>query len=209
MLVKRWRVLLAAALLLPFLWGMTPVIDPGHGGFDGGAVAADGTVESGLNLAIARRLELTLLLFGVEPVLLRQGDEALGTGESIRSAKLADLRERAARTNAVPDGFLLSIHQNSYSSPRSHGAQVFWSGEESRALAEELQTFFQEIDPTDTRQAKPVPEHLYLFRQIRRPGLLVECGFLTNPEELARLKDERYQKRIACGIAGCFLKRYQ
>ena len=204
---RRAAALAAAGAVLLLMMGSTPVIDAGHGGFDGGAVAEDGTVESGLNLAIARRLELIFLLCGTEPVMLRKTDEALGSGDSVHSAKAADLRERAARTDAVPGGILLSIHQNSYPSPRSRGAQVFWASEESRAFAEDLQEVCRRLDPANTRQAKPVPGNVYLFSHVSRPALLIECGFLTNREDLARLKNDDYQKLLACSIAACYFRR--
>ena len=205
---QKWLPLL---LLLPLLWGMTPVLDAGHGGFDGGAVAEDGTAESTVNLSIAERTELVFLLCGAEPVMLRRTDEALA-GEpdekrTIREAKSADLRERAARTDAVDHGFLISIHQNSFPDARSRGAQVFWGTEESRAYAESLQGLFRQIDPENTRQTKPVPERVYLFRHVRCPAVLVECGFLTNPCDLAMLQSERGRKLMACAIAAAFFNQ--
>ena len=184
-----------------------PVVDAGHGGFDGGAVAADGTVESELNLEIAKRLESMLYLLGCEPVMVRSGKEALGDGDTIRAAKSADLKRRVEIADSTEDGFLISIHQNSFGDSRYGGAQVFWSHDEARPLAELIQyTIRTQIDAENERAAKAVSQDVYLFRETTRPAVLVECGFLTNAADLERLRSEEYQKRLACVIAACFMR---
>ena len=115
--------------------GASPVVvvDAGHGGEDGGAVAADGTVESGLNLAIARRVRDLLTFAGVPTTVTREGDAAIYDPGSatLREKKVSDLHNRVALVNELPGAVLLSIHQNSLpSSPSTRGAQVFWNRQE-------------------------------------------------------------------------------
>ncbi len=222
-----WAVLAALALCLavPFwyVWprsgeaeacfslrrtGQTLVIDAGHGGEDGGAVAADGTVESGINLAIARRLDLLLGLYGDAPVLLREEDISLHdpSATTLREKKRSDLQNRVAMVEAVEGATLLSIHQNSYPDSRYHGAQVFYAGEISLPLAEHTQELLRAgLDPENTRAAKPIPDTVYLMNHVSCPAVLVECGFLSNPEEAGRLRTEGYQTKIAAVLAAAWL----
>ena len=188
--------------------GETLVIDAGHGGEDGGAVSADGLVESGVNLAIARRLDLLLGLYGEAPVLLREEDVSLHdpSATTLREKKRSDLQNRVARVEEVEGATLLSIHQNSYPDPRYHGAQVFYAGEISLPLAEYTQELLRShLDPENTRAAKLIPDTVYLMNHISCPAILVECGFLSNPEEAGRLATSGYQTRIAAVLAAAWL----
>ena len=121
----------------------TVVIDPGHGGQDGGAVAGDGTEESRINLAISLQLEQLLRFAGVRTELTRREDVMVCDPglETMRQRKVSDLHNRASFVNGVPNAVLLSIHQNSLpSSPVTHGAQTFWNRQEgAEALARTLQ----------------------------------------------------------------------
>ena len=107
-----------------------------------------------------------------------------------------------AQMCAVADGkIVVSIHQNTFSDSRYSGAQVFYAGEGSRGLAERLQTaFVQNLDPTSRRLSKQATG-VFLMEHIERPGVLVECGFLSNHQEEARLRDPGYQKKLCCVIA--------
>jgi len=207
MLFKIIAAATAASVIAALLSAYRPVIDAGHGGFDGGAVAADGTTESSLNLAVASKLNCILLLLGEEPVMLRSDDSALGEGETIRAAKSADMKARVRIADETEDGFIISIHQNSFGDSRYGGAQVFWSREEARPLAELLQfTLRTALDPSNERAVKKVSEDLYLFRKTMRPAVLVECGFLTNTHDLELLRSNTYQMKLACAIAACFVR---
>lgn len=130
--------LLAIPLLVRPAAAHTPVIDAGHGGFDGGAVSSSGVIESGLNLSIALRTADAMRLFGIEPVLIRETDSALGEGSG-RSAKSADLKRRVEIINSTDDAFLISIHQNMFGDSRYGGAHIFYKGEDARPLAEAIQ----------------------------------------------------------------------
>lgn len=182
----------------------TILIDPGHGGFDGGAVGVDGVVEKDVNLAIALKLRDLFTACGFDTVLTRQGDEALGGEEgSTRQRKNADLHQRMALTEEYPDGILLSIHQNYYGDPQAFGAQVFYGPQnpESRRLGETMQQYLVgQLQPENTRQAKECTQDVYLIHNAQVPCLLVECGFLSNPQDTYRLIQSDYQKRVAFSI---------
>ena len=194
----------------PRLQGTTVVIDAGHGGEDGGAVSSAGTVESGLNLAIALRLDAVLALYGVDTVLLRTEDVSLHDpdAQTLREKKASDLRNRAEMVEAIPNALLVSIHQNTYAgSSRYRGAQVFYAdAESSGALAEHAQSILrQALDPENTRQAAKLPGAVYLMDHITCPAILVECGFLSNPEEDALLRTVGYQTKLASALASALL----
>lgn len=179
------------------------VIDPGHGGEDGGATSCTGQLESGYNLEIALRLEQLLYLLGYDTQMTRTTDTAIYTkGETIAQKKVSDLKERVRIANETPNALLLSIHQNYFSDGRYSGAQVFYGGTKgSRELAEQLQKELStHLDTENHRKAKKA-EGIYLMEQLQCTGVLVECGFLSNAQEEARLRDAEYQKRFCCVLA--------
>lgn len=193
--------------------GASPVVvvDAGHGGEDGGAVAADGTVESGLNLAIARRVRDLLTFAGVPTTVTREGDAAIYDPGSatLREKKVSDLHNRVALVNELPGAVLLSIHQNSLpSSPVTHGAQTFWNRQEgAEALARTLQAGLNPVVNTHrAKEPKPIPDSIYLMNHVDAPAVLVECGFLSNREEAARLQQADHQKTLAAVIAAGYLR---
>ena len=185
------------------------ILDAGHGGEDGGAVSVTGVPESRVNLEIVQKLRDTLALYGVDPVVLREEDVSLHDPEAstLREKKRSDLKNRVRAVEAVEGGTLLSIHQNSYPGSQYRGAQVFYAPTGgSRELAELLQTALrEELQPDNDRQAKPIPESVYLMNHVSCPAVLVECGFLTNPEEEAMLRDGGYQRQLAAVLAGAWL----
>ena len=185
------------------------ILDAGHGGEDGGAVSVTGVPESRVNLEIVQKLRDTLALYGVDPVVLREEDVSLHDPEAstLREKKRSDLKNRVRAVEAVEGGALLSIHQNSYPGSQYRGAQVFYAPTGgSRELAELLQPALrEELQPDNDRQAKPIPESVYLMNHVSCPAVLVECGFLTNPEEEALLRDGGYQRQLAAVLAGAWL----
>lgn len=223
-------VLLLAAIMLStgyylFLWNgfevpvlarplrfsqATVVIDAGHGGEDGGAVSPAGNIESFVNLAIAKRLDAVLGLYGVDVVMLRTEDVSLHDPESstIRQKKVSDLHNRVKRIESIPNATVISIHQNTFEgSSRYHGAQVFYT---NNGLTLSFAQFTQEIlrlvlDPENNRQATEIPDTVYLMNHITCPAILVECGFLSNPSEDALLQTGSYQTKIAIALAGAYL----
>ena len=192
------------------LHGFTVVIDAGHGGEDGGAVSPSGTVESGINLEIALRLDAILGLYGADTVLLRTEDISLHDpdAQTLREKKASDLHNRVEMVESIPNALLVSIHQNTYTgSRRYHGAQVFYEDEvSSRQLAENAQEILgQSLEPANTRQAAKLPGTVYLMEHITCPAILVECGFLSNPEEDALLRTAAYQTKLAAALASALL----
>lgn len=180
---------------------ITVILDPGHGGEDGGAVAADGTRESDLNLELALRVRDMLLFLGESPLMTREEDRAIYSEGCItlREKKISDLKNRCTLIAAHPDATLVSIHQNTYPQPQYRGIQTFYAPtQDSDALASSLQqTFVRYLQPDNTRQEKPIPDSVYLLNHVPNRAVLVECGFLTNPEELSALKQEEYQRKLA------------
>lgn len=185
------------------------VLDAGHGGEDGGAVSLTGVPESQINLAIVLKLRDVLGLYGVDPILLREEDVSLHDegAETLREKKRSDLKNRAAAIEGAEGGSLISIHQNTYPSGRYHGAHVFYAPTEgSRALAEHVQSSIRTaLQPGNERAVKQIPSTVYIMNHITCPAILIECGFLTNPEEEALLRDEDYQRRLAAVIAAAWL----
>lgn len=184
------------------------VIDPGHGGEDGGAVSCTGVLESTYNLTIATRLNDLMHLLGYETKMIRTTDTSVYTkGETIAQKKASDLKERVRIVNETENALLLSIHQNNFPDGRYSGAQVFYAGTEgSQALAEQMQAaFVSTLNPGSKRKCKK-SDGVYLMEHIERTGILIECGFLSNPGEEARLRDRNYQKNLCCVIAATVSK---
>ena len=185
------------------------VLDAGHGGEDGGAVSITGVPESKINLAIVLKLRDVLGLYGVDPILLREEDVSLhdsGAG-TLREKKRSDLKNRVAAVEEVEGGTLLSIHQNTYPGSRYHGAHVFYAPTEgSQELAEHFQNSIKAaLQPENERAVKRIPDTVYIMNHVTCPAVLIECGFLTNPEEEAMLRDEDYQRRLSAVIAAAWL----
>lgn len=188
---------------LPVPRKSTVIIDPGHGGIDGGAMSCSGVPESQINLEIGIRLRDLCNLLGYSTVMTRSGDISIYTeGSSIAAKKASDLRNRVSIVNNIENGILISIHQNTFSDQRYSGAQVFFAETSgSEAFASCMQDLFiVTLNPGSNRREKPA-NNVYLMQHIRRTGILVECGFLSNPEEEAKLRSREYQMHICCVIA--------
>lgn len=185
------------------------VIDAGHGGIDGGATSCTGVLESHINLQIALRLEDLLHLLGYDTVMIRRTDESIHTqGNTIAAQKVSDLKERVRIVNETPGAILISLHQNTFSDSRYRGAQVFYAdGTDSQKLAQVMQqTFVSALNPDSQRKTKPA-QGVYLMEHITCPGILIECGFLTNPEEEALLRAPVYQLKL-CAVISTTVSSY-
>ncbi len=181
----------------------TVVIDAGHGGVDGGATSCTGVLESRINLEIALRLEAMLHFLGYDTLMIRREDVSIYThGSTIAAKKVSDLRERVRIVNETENAVLVSIHQNTYPDSRYGGPQVFYKDIAlSKSLAQSLQGIMnQSLNPDSKRIAKP-SKSVYLLEHIQKTGVLVECGFLSNPKEDELLKTEEYQKKVSAVIA--------
>ncbi len=176
----------------------TVVIDSGHGGDDPGKIAADGTLEKDLNLSIAKKLQTYLEAADVHVVMTRTTDSGL-YDEHTSGKKAQDMKNRVAIMEECAADVVVSIHQNSYSDSSIHGAQVFYytTSNSGKCLAQLLQNILiQELDPDNHRQAK-ANDSYYLLKKTSHPIVIVECGFLSNPEETALLCSQSYQDQIA------------
>ena len=189
----------------------TVVIDPGHGGQDGGAVAADGTAESEINLAVALRLEQLMRFAGVPTEMTRREDVMVCDPglDTMRQRKVSDIRNRVDLVNGIPGAVLLSIHQNSLpSSPVTYGAQAFRNrAPGAEALAQTLQDVLNTVvNIHRAKEPKQISDSIYLMNHVTAPAVLVECGFLSNGEETVRLQQGAYQTTLAVTIAAGYLQ---
>ncbi len=187
----------------------TVIIDAGHGGEDGGAVSADGHLEKDLNLSVAMLLGKSLTEMGYNVVYTRTEDKLLySEEENIKGMrKIYDLKNRVKIAESHPDAIFVSIHMNAFSSSKYSGLQVYYSPncENSRLLGECVQKeAIEQIQPDNTRKIKKADDSIYILKNINNPSILIECGFMSNPEESRLLADKDYQKRLSfafvCGI---------
>lgn len=187
----------------------TVIVDAGHGGFDGGAVADDGTPEKDINLKIALKLAEMLRLHGFSVILTRRDDSGTETDptDSIANRKKSDMTERLNIINSNPDAVFVSIHLNKFTTSSARGAQVFYSPNDERSALLGLaiqQTVAGLLQPENTRTIKKGTKSTYLLYRAKIPAVIVECGFLSNKTELELLKSEEYQSKMAfailCGI---------
>ena len=193
----------AATENAPISRGTVYILDAGHGGEDGGAISCTGAKESDINLQITLRLNDVFHLLGRETRLIRETDVSVYTsGNTIAAKKVSDLKHRVSIVNETADAVLVSIHQNTFPESKYYGPQVFYNGKgSSETLAKKLQVSLNaSLFPQSKRLSKP-GEGIYLLEKIDAPGILVECGFLSNEREEALLRDREYQKKLCCVIA--------
>ncbi len=180
------------------------LIDAGHGGIDGGAKSKNGTIEKDINLQIALKLKDCLEEKGYKVYMTRDSDEGLyEKGTTIKEKKREDLKNRAKMKVDTSCDIFISIHQNMFPQSKCFGAQVwFASNDKSYKLATLIQNSLKEtIKDNNKRVAKPAAEaYLILRDKYDGASILVECGFLSNPEEEMRLKSEEHQNLIVEGI---------
>ena len=186
----------------------TVIIDAGHGGEDCGAIGVSGIYEKDLNLKIAAELGNILSENGFAVVHTRTKDALLYTEEEniYGMRKISDLKNRCKIGAEYPNAIYISIHMNSYKSANCTGLQVYYSQNNNSSMA--LATCIQQnvkskLQPDNNRQIK-VGKGIYLLENLSNPAILVECGFLTNPEECEKLSKKEYQKQLSfaifCGI---------
>ncbi len=181
---------------------ITVIIDAGHGGRDGGAVADDdGTLEKHLNLAVAKKLAAMLTTANVRVVMTRTEDIELASPDSAHK-KRDDLNARVAMTEHYPNAILVSIHMNKFPVAKYSGLQVYYSPnhKDSRALAEQIQKQASFLRAENAREVKAAGSAIYLLSHVKIPAVLVECGFLSHYEEKELLKTEAYQQKLAMSI---------
>lgn len=178
------------------------VIDSGHGGIDPGKVGVNGAYEKDINLAISLYLKQELEEKGCEVVMTRETDTGL-YNENDKSKKAADLKRRVELMNGENPDAIVSIHQNSFTQESSKGAQVFYqaTSTEGKKFAEIMQKQLAEsLDKNNNRVAKPNSDY-YILKNSKDVAIIVECGFLSNPQEAQILVSSDYQKKVAEAVA--------
>ncbi len=183
------------------------VIDAGHGGEDGGAVGVDGLLEKTVNLQIAEMLRDQLTVAGIQNVMTRSDDRLLydRSVDYRGRKKMLDLRARLDIVENTPGSVLVSIHLNAFSESKYSGLQVYYSPhhEGSRHLAELIQTAARcHLQPENTRKIKAADSGIYLLNRSERPAVLIECGFLSNPDECTKLGDPAYLGELSTVLFG-------
>ncbi len=189
----------------------TIIVDAGHGGEDGGAIGLDGTVEKNINLDIALKLEKLLKFYGFNVIMTRTQDVMTCDDglDSLRKRKVSDIHNRFDLIQKNPDAIFISVHQNKFEDSSQHGTQVFYSAnnEESKLLAEAIQaSIVSSLQPKNDRVVKKSGSGIYLLYHAEIPAVLVECGFISNSDELKKLKDDSYRMKLAILIADGLIK---
>ncbi len=187
----------------------TVIIDAGHGGEDGGAVAADGTVEKDINLKIALQTAKFLKLYGFKVIMTRETDTNTCNGDSF--IKREDLENRLNLMKQNPESVFVSIHLNKFTTSAAKGSQVFYSkGDAAKALGDTIQkSIIKNLQNENKRVNKQATSSTYLLYNATVPAVLVECGFLSNQAELLRLKDSAYQQKLAFCITDGILQYFK
>lgn len=172
------------------------VVDAGHGGLDPGKVGVNDALEKDINLDLALKLRELLEKKDIEVILTRDSDTGLYS-ESSNNKKVEDMQNRCQIITDANPVFTVSLHQNSYTTADVKGAQVFYYGQsaEGKKLADIIQSsLIERVDPDNNRAAK-ANESYYLLKKTPTPTVIVECGFLSNPEEAELLLTTEYQDK--------------
>lgn len=177
------------------------VVDAGHGGLDPGKVGINDALEKDINLDLALKLKELLEKKDIEVILTRDSDTGLYS-ESSNNKKVEDMQNRCQIITDANPVFTVSLHQNSYTTSDVKGAQVFYYGQsaEGKKLADIIQSsLIERVDPDNNRAAK-ANESYYLLKKTPTPTVIVECGFLSNPEEAELLLTTEYQDKLVRAI---------
>lgn len=184
----------------------TIVIDPGHGGEDPGASEND-IIEKHLNLDVSLKLNSFLTGAGYNTILTRTEDKLLYKQGEENRKKFFDLRNREEIANTYENSLFVSIHMNKFPASYCKGLQTFYSenNPESKIIANSVQENIRLLQTDNKRAIKSGNQTIYLLEKLQMPAVLIECGFISNPEEAKLLINEDYQKALAlsiyCGIA--------
>ena len=183
------------------------VVDAGHGGRDPGKLGVNDALEKDINLAIAKKIQKILTEKGLQVVMTREDDAGL-YDEQASNKKRDDMNKRLEKIDAAQPVLAVSIHQNSYSSASVHGSQVFFysNSRQSSEIAECIQNALNEELQVDRPKTKKPNDSYFLLKKTKSPTVIVECGFLSNPEECAKLVTEEYQERVAVAISAGVVK---
>jgi len=179
----------------------TVVIDPGHGGGDSGKVGINGVLEKDINLSIALRVKKLLEAQDITVYITREDDKGFYP-DGGDNKKMQDMKKRVEYINEINPPLCVSVHQNSFTSEKESGAQVFYheKSESAKQAAEIMQDQLKKtLDPDNRRETKNNTSY-YLLKKTECPTIIVESGFLSNWEEAEKLKDSDYQEKVAWAI---------
>lgn len=195
------------------LAGKRFVVDAGHGGLDGGAVSKNGVSEKDINLKIAFYLKNYLEKNGAKVIMTRVKDESLHVNDkgSVKSKKRSDLIARKNKANNAEADALISIHLNFFQQSKYKGAQVFYESihKESVDLAQNIQSELKNgLDKNNNRQISKIDSSKLMYQNLTLPAVIVECGFLSNPEEVQKLSEKEYQEKVALCISLGIIKYF-
>lgn len=184
----------------------TLVLDAGHGGIDGGAISDSGLKESDINLQIALKTEALVRFLGIDTVMTRETDT--DNSDNKAYSEHDNLVQRAKLANSTENAVLISIHQNKFPSAVVSGAEVMYSdNDDSKALGLLTQdNLVALLDSSNRRVARPAPKELLLTSSVECPTILVECGFMSNPQEVQKLASNDYQLKLAAILAGSYIQ---
>ncbi len=181
------------------------VLDAGHGGMDGGCTSVNGVDEKNINLNILLSVRDMCQSFGYKVVVTRDTDISIHDSgvTGVRNQKLSDMNNRVKIFNKYENAIAISIHQNQFTQSQYSGAQMFYSS--SNPLNEKLAgvmqgQFVSLLQPENKRETKPTGKDLMLIANTKCPSLMVECGFLSNPQEASLLETTEYQNKVAFTI---------
>ena len=199
-LLFQWKVYHSGDMSTGAVTANTPmvILDAGHGGVDSGTVAPDGTEEKHLNLSLTKKLGAFLEACGVQVIYTRTEDTLLTT-QNAPTRKTGDLMARVALAKEYPDAVFVSIHMNALPQRQYSGLQTFYSTNHAwnESLAKVIQNDIRQLQADNHREAKDVKGSVYVLDRIQNPAVLIECGFLSNPEESVLLQQEEYQNKLA------------
>jgi len=187
------------------LLGKTIYLDPGHGGRDSGAIYKN-IYEKDINLIMSKKIEKYLVSKGATVYLTRESDIDLSTTKT--NKKRSDLTNRAKKINESNSDIYISIHLNYISNSKWQGLQIFYNNKnkENEKIATSLTTYLKE---TSSNIREPKKENIYyMYKQITTPGVLIELGFLSNPNDRYRLTREEYQEKLAISISNAIEKYF-
>lgn len=184
----------------------TLVLDAGHGGIDGGAISDSGLKESDINLQIALKTEALVRFLGIDTVMTRETDT--DNSDNKAYSEHDNLVQRVKLANSTENAVLISIHQNKFPSAVVSGAEVMYSdNDDSKALGLITQdNLVALLDSSNRRVARPAPKELLLTSSVECPTILVECGFMSNPQEVQKLASNDYQLKLAAILAGSYIQ---
>ncbi len=190
----------------------TLIIDAGHGGADGGAIASDGTLESSINLSIAVKMDDLAHLLGINTIMTRESEVLPypDSAKTIREMKRWDQNRRIEIINSYQNAVFISIHQNKYPDSRPYGPQVLYGkiggSKEFGNVCHQMLNYY--LCPENRRVAIPASEDIFLINNASCDSVLIECGFLSNHEELSKLCDDTHQMKIAAILLTSYMNFY-